>query len=60
MRTPTQQQEHKAGTRLIAWCGWHNGLSSTARLMETGPTGRWFACAKCRESYRLTPLADQS
>lgn len=45
--------------RLIAWCSWHDGLSDTARLVQTGVAGRLFACDSCRLKYRLTPLGDQ-
>lgn len=47
-------------TRAIAHCHWHNGLSDTARLVQTGEAGRLFACAGCRLKYRLTPVADQA
>jgi hypothetical protein len=58
----TEQPESTASqesVRTIAWCSWHNGLSDTARLVQTGPDGHRFACDGCRESYRLSPLADQ-
>ena len=50
--------------RGMAWCAWHDGLSDTARLIQaveaaTGSGGNQFACAGCRESYGLIPLADQ-
>ncbi|MDX3777720.1 hypothetical protein [Streptomyces europaeiscabiei] len=45
--------------RLIAWCAWHNGLSDTARLVQTCEAGRLFACGSCRLKHGLVPLADQ-
>ncbi|MDX3689967.1 hypothetical protein PV726_06365 [Streptomyces europaeiscabiei] len=45
--------------RLIAWCAWHNGLSDTARLVQTGTAGKLFACERCRIANDLVPLADQ-
>ena len=45
--------------RLIAWCAWHNGLSDTARLVQSGGGGNLFACERCRIANGLVPLADQ-
>lgn len=52
-------------TRTWAYCSWHRGYSDTARLVQaadqgSGPTVRsLFACADCRNTYHLVPLADQ-
>ncbi|MDX2515471.1 hypothetical protein PV355_09995 [Streptomyces stelliscabiei] len=45
--------------RTIAYCSWHNGLSDTARLVQTGEAGKLFACERCRIAHDLAPLADQ-
>ena len=47
-----------------AWCSWHRSFTNTARLIQvieqgSGPGGNLFACANCRDIYRLVPLADQ-
>lgn len=56
LQTGTETEE----PRSIAWCGWHNGLSDTTRLIQTSPNGQRFACQLCRQKYNLTPLADQT
>ncbi|MFE7836878.1 hypothetical protein ACFU53_12735 [Streptomyces sp. NPDC057474] len=45
--------------RTIAWCHWHDGLSDTARLVQTGEAGCLFVCAGCRLKHGLVPLANQ-
>lgn len=47
-----------------AWCSWHGDFTSTARLVViheagSGPGGGTFACAPCRETHGLVPVADQ-
>lgn len=46
------------------WCAWHKAFSNTIRLVGaieqgTGPGSNLFACANCRDTYHLVPLADQ-
>lgn len=49
--------------RTIAYCSWHRGYSDTCRLVQQedagtmGPAGL-FACADCRNSFELLPVAD--
>lgn len=45
--------------RSIAYCHWHNGLSDTARPVQTGAAGILFACAKCQVKHALTAIGDQ-
>ncbi|MFF2525881.1 hypothetical protein [Streptomyces liangshanensis] len=45
-------------------CDWHAGPSGTARLVadverSSGPGGRRYACAPCREQHGLTALAER-
>lgn len=42
----------------IAWCGWHQGYA-TARPVRDAEGALHFACLSCRETYDLTPVADQ-
>ncbi|MFI2041018.1 hypothetical protein ACIOK4_44805 [Streptomyces bottropensis] len=51
-------EEHEP-PRLIAYCSWHGGLSDTARLVQSGPAGKLFACERCRTALGLVALADQ-
>lgn len=52
-------------TRALAYCSWHQGYSDTTRLVQMTDQGSGpgapglFACADCRENFRLTPVADQ-
>lgn len=55
------QQQPASG---FAYCSWHQGYSDTCRLVRaveqgSGAGGHLFACADCRNTYRLLPLADQ-
>ncbi|MBC2867321.1 hypothetical protein [Streptomyces mexicanus] len=64
MSEPTQHETAPDSPRTIAWCSWHQGLSGTARLVRiieqaSGPGAGLYACAPCREAYRLVPVADQ-
>ncbi|MFR0359077.1 hypothetical protein [Streptomyces sediminimaris] len=62
-----QRTDTTTGTdtpRSWAHCAWHGGMSDTARLVRiieqgSGPGAALFACAPCREVYRLVPIADQ-
>lgn len=50
----------------FAWCSWHDGHSDDARLVAmieqastVGAGSHLFACAPCRETHGLVPVADQ-
>ena len=47
-----------------AWCNWHRGYSTGARLVRiieagSGPGASMYACTLCREEHGLVPVADQ-
>jgi hypothetical protein len=47
-----------------AWCSYHDDFADTCRLVQiieqgSGPGGGLFACAPCRATHRLVPVADQ-
>lgn len=52
-------------TSSYAWCSWHDGFSSNARLVQlvdqgSGPAvAGLFACVSCRHAYDLVLVADQ-
>ncbi|GHJ36023.1 hypothetical protein Sm713_16320 [Streptomyces sp. TS71-3] len=42
------------------WCAWHRGETTTGVLITvieqaSGPGAAVYACAQCRESFRLEP-----
>ncbi|QIJ62226.1 hypothetical protein [Streptomyces sp. JB150] len=59
------QQETAAGTPTgYGFCSWHKRFAADVRLIDhieqsSGPGGGHYACAPCREAYRLVPLADR-
>lgn len=63
---PTHKtDEIEAEPASYGYCSWHGGDTDTARLINaieqgTGPGIGLFACAPCRDQYKLVPLADQS
>ncbi|MFJ9536622.1 hypothetical protein ACIRPX_05125 [Streptomyces sp. NPDC101225] len=64
MQQPTDTPATPASPREWAHCAWHGAMSDTARLVQiieqgSGPGANLFACAPCREVYRLAPIADQ-
>ncbi|MFI9168802.1 hypothetical protein [Streptomyces lincolnensis] len=66
MAEPTQTAGTATSPTAYGWCAWHQGHSGGVRLMDafecgSGPgTGRnLFACAPCRETHHLVPLADR-
>lgn len=58
------EQAPAGGSRTWAWCSWHENFSSTARLVRaieqcSGPGHSLYACADCRKTHNLMPLADR-
>jgi hypothetical protein len=53
-------------TRAFAYCSWCKSHSDTARLVQAQDQGSafgargLFACASCRSTYGLVPVADQA
>jgi len=62
--SPNDQQAEVDTPTAFGWCSWHRGNADGIRLITgveqgSGPGANLFACAPCRDAYRLTPLADQ-
>jgi hypothetical protein len=52
--------------RRVVYCNWHRGLADSCLLIRDladqgsgSGTGSLYACARCREQHRLTPLGSQ-
>lgn len=60
----TDSTPKAAPTSSYAWCSWHKAYSGSARLVRiieqgSGPGAGLFACAPCRATNGLVPVADQ-
>ncbi|WP_371670039.1 hypothetical protein OG985_21805 [Streptomyces sp. NBC_00289] len=64
MAEPTQAPGIENTPTAYGYCSWHAGYAEGVRLIHaieqgSGPGRTVFACAPCREQFRLVPLADQ-
>lgn len=63
MAEPTRAPDAPTIPATFAWCSWHDDFATSCRLVrivEQGSAagGGAFACAPCRDTHRLTPVAD--
>lgn len=47
------------GLRIVGWCAWHQDVADDVRVIRIEESGAVrYACAPCRETHGLTPLAE--
>lgn len=60
-----EAREDASTTRMFAYCSWCKSHSDTTRLVQAQDQGSafgargLFACAPCRGTHGLVPMADQ-
>lgn len=66
MAESTQAPAAVRNPSAYGWCAWHKKYSGGVRLIDVveqgsgpGTAGNLFACARCRETFRLVPYADR-
>lgn len=62
--THTTPASTEPEVKTIRWCHWHQDVTDTgvligAQEVNSGPPRPFYACAACRKTYRLVPLADR-